>query len=75
MTLLGVEPWNEPLRLNSLAGLTRLFEASFGDRFRCPSLMDHDQRHHPGGSDDQREPRKRRERGACYGEDEACIEG
>ena len=34
MTLLGVEPWNEPLRLGSLVGLNRLFEATFGRSLR-----------------------------------------
>ena len=34
MTLLGVEPWNEPLRLHSLVGLNSLFEATFGRGLR-----------------------------------------
>jgi len=75
MLLLGVEPWNEPLRVHSLAGVADLLEASFGYRFRRSSIMHHDQRHHPGSGDDQREPRPRAQRCACYGEDEAGIEG
>ena len=48
MTMLG-ERWNDPCPVRSLAGVTRLFEASFGRR---PSISDDHERHHPGSADE-----------------------